>query len=83
MTVIERESDAQPASLESTEELPTGRPADTPLRAPLRSGFPVVGIGASTGGLAAIEAFFAALPTDPENGMAVVLLQHTEAIAHI
>ncbi len=38
--------------------------------------FPIVGIGASAGGLAAFEAFFAGMPaaTDPE--MAFVLVQH-------
>jgi len=38
--------------------------------------FPIVGIGASAGGLAAFEAFFSALPTDAEPGMAFVLVQH-------
>ncbi|MCX5867728.1 MAG: PAS domain-containing protein [Proteobacteria bacterium] len=39
-------------------------------------GFPIVGIGASAGGLAAIEAFFAGMPADTEVGMAFVLVQH-------
>jgi two-component system, chemotaxis family, CheB/CheR fusion protein len=38
--------------------------------------FPVVGIGASAGGLAAFEAFFSAMPTDIDPGMAFVLVQH-------
>jgi len=38
--------------------------------------FPVVGIGASAGGLAAFEAFFSAMPADAEPGMAFVLVQH-------
>ena len=38
--------------------------------------FPIVGIGASAGGLAAIEAFFAAMPSDADTGMAFVLVQH-------
>jgi two-component system CheB/CheR fusion protein len=59
---------------------PTG-----PSRGPLQdiasgtvpsAGFPVVGIGASAGGLAAFEAFFAGLPTDEDPGMAFVLVQH-------
>jgi two-component system CheB/CheR fusion protein len=37
---------------------------------------PVVGIGASAGGLAAFEAFFSAMPADAEPGMAFVLVQH-------
>ena len=40
------------------------------------SSFPVVGIGASAGGLAAFEAFFSGMPTDREPGMAFVLVQH-------
>jgi two-component system CheB/CheR fusion protein len=39
-------------------------------------GFPVVGIGASAGGLAAFEAFFSAMPADTDPGMAFVLVQH-------
>lgn len=38
--------------------------------------FPIVGIGASAGGLAAFEAFFSGMPTDLEPGMAFVLVQH-------
>ncbi|MBI5242761.1 MAG: PAS domain-containing protein [Elusimicrobia bacterium] len=37
-------------------------------------GFPLVGIGASAGGLAAFEAFFSAMPA--KSGMAFVLVQH-------
>lgn len=40
------------------------------------AGFPVVGIGASAGGLAAFEAFFSGMPTDTDPGMAFVLVQH-------
>jgi len=39
-------------------------------------GFPIVGIGASAGGLAAFEAFFSGMPADAEPGMAFVLVQH-------
>ncbi|MFW6297188.1 MAG: CheR family methyltransferase, partial [Desulfosalsimonas sp.] len=38
--------------------------------------FPVVGIGASAGGLAAFEAFFSGMPKDTDPGMAFVLVQH-------
>jgi two-component system CheB/CheR fusion protein len=38
--------------------------------------FPIVGIGASAGGLAAFEAFFSGMPADIEPGMAFVLVQH-------
>lgn len=39
-------------------------------------GFPIVGIGASAGGLAAFEAFFSGMPADVDPGMAFVLVQH-------
>ncbi len=38
--------------------------------------FPIVGIGASAGGLAAFEAFFSAMPAEVDPGMAFVLVQH-------
>jgi len=40
------------------------------------AGFPIVGIGASAGGLAAFESFFSGLPVDADTGMAFVLVQH-------
>jgi len=45
-------------------------------RAQQEKGFPIVGIGASAGGLAAFEAFFSGMPADVEPGMAFVLVQH-------
>ncbi len=38
--------------------------------------FPIVGIGASAGGLAAFESFFSGMPADVDPGMAFVLVQH-------
>ncbi|MCX8495307.1 MAG: PAS domain-containing protein [Akkermansiaceae bacterium] len=38
--------------------------------------FPIVGIGASAGGLAAFEAFFSNFPKDHATGMAFVVIQH-------
>ena len=38
--------------------------------------FPIVGIGASAGGLAAFEAFFSGMPVDIDPGMAFILVQH-------
>jgi len=38
--------------------------------------YPIVGIGASAGGLAAFEAFFSGMPADTDTGMAFVLVQH-------
>jgi two-component system CheB/CheR fusion protein len=42
----------------------------------LDTAFPVVGIGASAGGLAAFEAFFSGMPVGADPGMAFVLVQH-------
>ena len=38
--------------------------------------FPIVGIGASAGGLSAFEAFFSGMPVDSDPGMAFILIQH-------
>ena len=46
-------------------------PADAPA-----VGFPIVGIGASAGGLAAFAAFFSGMPPLADPGMAFVLVQH-------
>ena len=43
---------------------------------PTAASFPIVGIGASAGGLAAFEAFFSAMPPGADPGMAFVLVQH-------
>ncbi len=51
-------------------------PADTGFDGSGREGFPVVGIGASAGGLAAFEAFFSGMLADVDPGMAFVLVQH-------
>ncbi len=45
-----------------------------------KENFPIVGIGASAGGLAAFEAFFSAMPTDIEPDMAFVLVQHLDPV---
>ena len=49
---------------------------ETPEAIPPEDVFPIVGIGASAGGLAAFEAFFSAMPADIDPGMAFVLVQH-------
>ncbi len=51
---------------------------DADSNKPPKENFPIVGIGASAGGLAAFEAFFSAMPTDTEPGMAFVLVQHLD-----
>ena len=48
----------------------------TPKPPTPKNSFPIVGIGASAGGLAAFEAFFSGMPLDDEPGMAFVLVQH-------
>ncbi|MDZ7696809.1 MAG: PAS domain S-box protein [Deltaproteobacteria bacterium] len=45
-------------------------------------GFPIVGIGASAGGLAAFEAFFSGMPADADPGMAFVLVQHLAPVGY-
>jgi two-component system, chemotaxis family, CheB/CheR fusion protein len=50
-------------------------PSDSPEARKARE-FPVVGIGASAGGLAAFEAFFSGMPADTDPDMAFVLVQH-------
>jgi two-component system CheB/CheR fusion protein len=50
----------------------------TPVQAAadMLGNFPIVGIGASAGGLAAFESFFSGMPADVDPGMAFVLVQH-------
>jgi two-component system CheB/CheR fusion protein len=55
---------------------PHAEAAALPTDQSSRVGFPIVGIGASAGGLAAFEAFFAGLPADTDPNMAFVLVQH-------
>jgi len=50
-------------------------PVEQPSEPPW-AGFPIVGIGASAGGLAAFEAFFSTMPADNDPGLAFVLVQH-------
>ena len=54
------------------EPLPAGAAAPA---GPVRENFPIVGIGASAGGLAAFEAFFSGMPAGG-TGMAYILVQH-------
>ena len=51
----------------------------TELESPSESGglgFPVVGLGASAGGITAFESFFSTMPPDSNPGMAFILVQH-------
>ena len=58
-----------------TDENVTPEP-DQPSADRAPSDFPIVGIGASAGGIAAFEAFFSTMPVDSDPGMAFVLVQH-------
>jgi two-component system CheB/CheR fusion protein len=51
---------------------------ETPVNVSPRKYFPIVGIGASAGGLAAFEAFFSGMPAETEPNMAFVLVQHLD-----
>jgi two-component system CheB/CheR fusion protein len=68
---------APPASTEAEPEA-QAHPGAGPQTHPEMSAvpIPIVGIGASAGGLAAFEAFFTAMPAETEPGMAFVLVQH-------
>jgi two-component system CheB/CheR fusion protein len=84
MTVKKRPSVEQERP--SLEEAEPGTPVQPPTEAEPAAeadlgigpvvGFPIVGIGASAGGLAAFEAFFSGMPADTDPGMAFVLVQH-------
>jgi two-component system CheB/CheR fusion protein len=73
VSVKKATKDPASASLAASIDPADANPASAPLPDP---SFPVVGIGASAGGLAAFEAFFGGMPADSEPGMAFVLVQH-------
>ena len=62
----------------STHKAPKAEPPSATVASPTvgPGNFPIVGIGASAGGLAAFEAFFAGMPQGADPGMAFVLVQH-------
>ena len=62
-TPVAPKADETAVDTEKTSESPTAT-------------FPIVGIGASAGGLAAFEAFFSGMPVGTDPGMAFVLVQH-------
>jgi len=72
------------SSTKSIQVVPAKRTDSSAALADGRSGleeqsmqhFPIVGIGASAGGLAAIEAFFSGMPAIIDTNMAFVLVQH-------
>ncbi|HVW70504.1 MAG TPA: chemotaxis protein CheB, partial [Steroidobacteraceae bacterium] len=75
-------ADAKPARLSArrpaadAKRLPPRRPAATPLPRCVPRSFPIVGIGASAGGLGAFTRFFAHMSAD--SGMAFVLIPHLD-----
>lgn len=74
---IEKSKEEQ---LDTTEENPISKPPapDADSNKSPKEDFPIVGIGASAGGLAAFEAFFSAISDDIKTGMAFVLVQHLD-----
>ena len=72
---------AQPKKHRHKKNAAINTPAPSPefmpeLATASKKDFPIVGIGASAGGLAAFEAFFSGMPTSTDPGMAFVLVQH-------
>ncbi len=59
------------------EQVPEGEQAPKDEQKP-KENFPIVGIGASAGGLAAFDKFFSAMPNIMAPGMAFVLVQHLD-----
>src|SRR5271169_505612 len=64
--------------IQSTSAPMTITPGTTPFEK--QSGFPVVGIGASAGGLEAIEQLFKSMPEN--SGVAFVIVQHLDPTGH-
>ena len=64
-------SPARPETLPNSETLPVA-----PVLPTTSADFPIVGIGASAGGLEALEHCFSAMP--PKTGMAFVIIQHLD-----
>jgi two-component system CheB/CheR fusion protein len=62
-------------SAKAPDETPQPTQIEVPTL-PYSGKFPIIGIGASAGGLAAFESFFSTMPPDSQPGMAFVLVQH-------
>ncbi len=74
---IQKSNEEKPQSIEKNS---TGENSvlDVSLDEFPKKDFPIVGIGASAGGLAAFEAFFSTIPSDTDPGAAFVLVQHLD-----
>ena len=70
-TLPNSETLLRPETLPNPETLPVA-----PVLPTTSADFPIVGIGASAGGLEALEHFFSAMP--PKTGMAFVIIQHLD-----
>ena len=66
----------RPASTGAARPPPRGELLPHGSAVPGGSSFPVVGLGASAGGLEAFQKFFDVMP--PDSGMAFVLIQHLD-----
>jgi two-component system CheB/CheR fusion protein len=64
------------ASVETPADMSVSTQTETDTFSIEQAGFPIVGIGASAGGLAAFESFFSGMPADADSDMAFVLVQH-------
>ncbi|WP_048179088.1 CheR family methyltransferase [Methanosarcina siciliae] len=66
--------------LHTAEEIPADQPPApyTDSKESLTADFPIVGIGASAGGLAAFENFFSAISDNTTPGIAFVVIQHLD-----
>ncbi len=78
--IKKKEVTGKEEKLHTTEETSISEPPapDANSNKSPKEDFPIVGIGASAGGLAAFEAFFSAIPNDTNPGMAFVLVQHLD-----
>ena len=74
----QRKHSEQDANLLASTAPATPPAATDEVQGVATSAFPIVGIGASAGGLAAFQAFFSGMPANTEPGMAFVLVQHLD-----
>ena len=74
--MVTKKNDIVPNAPDVTEVLSAPEVPDAPLENAAPSAFPIVGLGASAGGLEAFELFFRHMP--PVSGMAFVLVSHLD-----
>ena len=67
--------DSEASAPEAAPPVPEGAPA---MAGADGESFPIVGLGASAGGLAAVEQFCAAMPQQAESALALVIIQHLD-----